>query len=340
MPKLKNSNATFWVIFKHCAKELNRTFVDHLTDGQLEWEPLVPDFDIVTTDYKNQFPIKIGKEAWKQSLLKQFPDEAKAIEKYFEIVEETKKFDDINGILKILPLWVSWIIAKSGILKLFCNLWSGVFQKTTLEAMKSLTSNKDLQTIFTYSWGDYGAPPHTGNLIMMGCLANHFMHSGGYYPIGGASEIAYNMIPIIEKSQGQVLVKANVTEILISSGQAYGVKVKKGKDLEHTIFAPIIISNAGLHNTFHKLLPKEIASKSIHFETLNNFKPGVAAMSVFIGLNAWKFLIRKTKVNISNNIWFSLVCFNKLVFERPEFFGNSLWQRDRSAVTYSRLVFE
>ena len=267
-------------------KELNRTLVDHLTDGQLQWEPLVSDFDIVTTDYQNQFPIKIGKEAWKQSLLKQFPDEGNAIEKYFEIVEETKKFDDINGILKILPLWVSWIIAKSGILKLYCNLWSGLFQKTTLEAMKSLTNNKDLQTIFTYSWGDYGAPPHTGNLIMMGCLANHFMHSGGYYPIGGASEIAYNMIPIIEKSQGKVLVKANVTEILVSSGQAYGVKVKKGKDQEHTLFAPIIISNAGLHNTFHKLLPKEIASQSIHFETLKNFKPGVAAMSVFIGLNA------------------------------------------------------
>ena len=145
--------------------------MDHLTDGQLEWEPLESDFDIVTTDYKNEFLIKTGKEAWRKSLLKQFPDEQNAIDKYFEIVQETKKFDDINGILKILPLWMSWIIAKSGILNMFCSLWSGLFKKKTLEAIQEITKNKDLQTIFTYSWGDYGAPPHTGNMIMM---VNHF----------------------------------------------------------------------------------------------------------------------------------------------------------------------
>lgn len=40
------------------------------------------------------------------------------------------------------------------------------------------------------------------------------MH-GGFYPIGGASEIAFNIIPVIEKNGGKVLVRANVTEILV-----------------------------------------------------------------------------------------------------------------------------
>jgi hypothetical protein len=39
----------------------------------------------------------------------------------------------------------------------------------------------------------------------------HFLESGGYYPVGGASEIAFNLIPVIESAGGKVLVRANVT---------------------------------------------------------------------------------------------------------------------------------
>ena len=47
------------------------------------------------------------------------------------------------------------------------------------------------------------ALPSKGHMQLQGLLINHFVHSGGYYPIGGASEIAFNMIPIIEKSGGK-----------------------------------------------------------------------------------------------------------------------------------------
>ena len=94
------------------------------------------------------------------------------------------------------------------------------------------------------------------------------MDSGAFYPIGGASEIAFNMIPIIEASGGKVLVKAQVTQILTNqNGEACGVTVKKG-DQTYEIFAPKIVSNAGLDNTFNKLLPKEIAKKSYYSNIL------------------------------------------------------------------------
>ena len=38
---------------------------------------------------------------------------------------------------------------------------------------------------------------------------------GGYYPVGGASEIAMRFIPVIEKTGGSVLVRAPVKEILL-----------------------------------------------------------------------------------------------------------------------------
>jgi all-trans-retinol 13,14-reductase len=118
-------------------------------------------------------------------------------------------------------------------------------------------------------------------------LINHFAHTGGYYPIGGASEIAYNMIPIIEKSGGKVLVKANVTEILCNDqGEACGVLVKKGSE-QYRLNAPLIISNAGAYNTFQRLLPKEISQKSYYTDLLENqMKPGMAALSIFVGMDA------------------------------------------------------
>ena len=57
---------------------------------------------------------------------------------------------------------------------------------------------------------------------MHALLLNHFAR-GGWYPRGGASEIAMHIIPAIERAGGRVLVRANVTQILCDDkGRAYG----------------------------------------------------------------------------------------------------------------------
>jgi phytoene dehydrogenase-like protein len=51
-------------------------------------------------------------------------------------------------------------------------------------------------------------------IFFQAVLTSHF-YDGGFYPVGGASEIALNVIPVIERAGGKVLVRANVTEILV-----------------------------------------------------------------------------------------------------------------------------
>ncbi len=63
---------------------------------------------------------------------------------------------------------------------------------------------------------------------MQAALTNHFTY-GGYYPIGGASEIAFNIIPTIEAAGGRVLVRAKVSRILMDEDKAVGVTVKQGE---------------------------------------------------------------------------------------------------------------
>jgi all-trans-retinol 13,14-reductase len=68
---------------------------------------------------------------------------------------------------------------------------------------------------------------------------------GSCYPIGGASEIPYRIIPVIERSGGRVLMKANVTQILNEGGNVTGVRVGNKENSAVDIHAPIVISDAG-----------------------------------------------------------------------------------------------
>ncbi|CAB1313281.1 unnamed protein product [Coregonus sp. 'balchen'] len=78
-------------------------------------------------------------------------------------------------------------------------------------------------------------------------------------------EISYHIIPVIQKSGGNILVRPPITQILVNKdGAAYGenpgVKVRKGQE-EVEVHAPVIISNCGLFTTFQKLLPPQIQTK-------------------------------------------------------------------------------
>ena len=44
--------------------------------------------------------------------------------------------------------------------------------------------------------------------MMHSLLLNHFAYASSY-PVGGASEIAMNIIPVIERAGGRVFVRAN-----------------------------------------------------------------------------------------------------------------------------------
>jgi len=102
---------------------------------------------------------------------------------------------------------------------------------------------------------------------------------------------------VIESTGGKVLVRANVTELVTRGGKVCGVKVLKGNS-HHEIIAPMVVSSAGLYNTFLKLLPKELADKSYFTELARNLKPGVAAMNVFLGLDISNEELEVRKQNV------------------------------------------
>ena len=267
---------------------VNKTLLDQVSDGQVEWAPLEEEFDVVQIGAgpeSRRYPVVAGTQAWREQLKRQFPEETLAIDKYFEMMQVTKPAFAIQFALKLAPLWLVRLVVACGALRLLTNLHRPEYTQTALGLVEGLTRNKDLQTVMMYSWGDYGTQPSKTNFLMQSVLNRHFTKFGAHYPVGGASEIAYNIIPVIERAGGRVLVRANVQQILVKGGRAVGVKVgREGKEGVQ-IRAPLVISNAGLYNTFQKLLPPEIASRSYYHGICSQLKPGNAGMNVFLGLN-------------------------------------------------------
>ena len=76
---------------------------------------------------------------------------------------------------------------------------------------------------------------------MHSLLANHYLY-GASYPRGGASEIAFHIIPVIEKVGGKVLVRANVSKILVDegSGKVQGKSAYSTVSLVVVLFCPLL----------------------------------------------------------------------------------------------------
>ena len=116
---------------------------------------------------------------------------------------------------------------------------------------------------------------------MHASAVNHITY-GGYYPKGGCNEIAFHIISTIEKAGGRVLVRARVTDILMDRmlDRVTGVQINSF----HTVSAPMVISDAGLLNTFNQLLPHEVVLKFGLNRLLKNVRPAIGSLIVFIGL--------------------------------------------------------
>jgi len=76
----------------------------------------------------------------------QFPGEEEAIDKYFEIVDRMGMRPMlVIGALKLLPLWLCWLLAKTGIVHLLTIAFRRDFEKSSYDIVCELTENKDLR---------------------------------------------------------------------------------------------------------------------------------------------------------------------------------------------------
>ncbi|XP_062994941.1 all-trans-retinol 13,14-reductase [Elgaria multicarinata webbii] len=266
-----------------------RMMIDQLTDGQLQWAKMDSPFDVVILgdpDNSKRYYLYSGEKEYVKGLKKQFPGEDANIDRFVALVKSVAKGAAHMAILKMLPMPLVHFLSCSGLLALISTFFRMVSRNVS-EVVAEFTTNPDLRAVFSYIFPTYGVIPAKACFPLHAILFDHFLE-GGWYPQGGASEIVFHSIPIIERAGGAVLTKAPVESILVNSqGKAYGVSVKKGQDIVN-ICAPVVISDAGIFNTYERLLPAKLQELPEIQNQLSMVQHGITGFSVFVGLKGSK----------------------------------------------------
>lgn len=257
----------------HKPSSMKRIF-DTLSEGRLKWAAMDPVYDKIILGDK-EYDFVAGRENFINELCKHFPEERENIEKYVKLIRkvsgETPKF--FAG--QAMPNWMGRLYNK---IRRF--LVDPSFFKTTRQVLEELTDNQELISVLTGQWGDYGQTPDQAAFLMHALIAKHYL-AGGAYPVGGASAIAREIIPTIQKSGGEVFTYAEVDELIVENNECKGVKMTNGDELH----ADVVFSNAGFMNTIKRLMPEKSRKQHKVDQWLNHdsIKYSSASLCVYAG---------------------------------------------------------
>jgi all-trans-retinol 13,14-reductase len=251
----------------------SRRMFDYLSGGKLDWAPMDDEYDRFYIVDKI-FNAMAGKQEFRDNLVRQFPDEARAIDAYMKLLERSGEALSAFGTGRAVSTGLRWFLRPWLAWKM-----RGPYRRTTWEVLSRLTSNKDLIATICGQWGDMGMPPKRSPFMAHAMIARHYLY-GGFYPVGGSWRIAEAIIPKIQAGGGEVFTYARVDEILIEDGKVAGVRMADG----HRIDCDCVISSAGVDNTFNHLLPEAIAEASGYQRRMRTVEPSVAHLGVYIGL--------------------------------------------------------
>lgn len=250
-----------------------RVAFDNLTEGRLCWNPMPDVYDRIQIGDR-RYDLPAGVERFRARMKEYFPGESDAIDRYLAAVQAAVQSSGLYFAEKAIPAAIA-LLAGSLMRARFLR-YAG---QTTAQVLTRFTSNQELIAVLTGQWGDYGLPPSQSSFAMHAIVAHHYLEGAGY-PVGGASEIAAAIAPVIERAGGRIMVSAEVSEILLDNrGRAAGVRMADGKE----IYARTVISDAGAFNTYGRLLPSTPSTVGTLRE-IQSIPPSMSHLCLYVGL--------------------------------------------------------
>lgn len=253
--------------------ESEKSMLDWLCDSPIELAPIGSVYD--TLHIGDAAPLQLSRPASAQrmDLKERFPDEAEAIDKWFNAIIDGRDAIGTVGQVRSMPSVfasaVRWWQGKK--LSRYC-------ERTTAEVVNEITSNVELARVLTAQWGDFGGRPSTASFAIHAAVMNSYLEAGAYYPVGGAGSIAEHLIPTISNNGGETRAGVEVTSLIMENGVVTGVETADGEEF----FAKRIVSNIGARETVDRLLP----SCHVHDDWVNEIRsigPNICHYSLFLG---------------------------------------------------------
>ena len=265
-----------------------RAVFDVIGNGGIEWADMGDVYDrIVIGEDCYDFPK--GRERFRAAMKGYFRAEGAAIDACLVALHDALSGLDRYMATKVLPGTIGALASP-----LLGRRALGWAKQTTREVLEGFTRNQRLIAVLTGQFGDYGLPPAESSFLIHAMIASHHL-DGGYYPVGGSGVFVDTIVPGIQAAGGCLLINAEVAGIVVEDNAAVGVKMKRDGA---TIRAPVVVSDAGVVNTFARLLPQDAARRHGLSQALATVQPSVAHLCLYVGLRESARSLRLPRHNI------------------------------------------
>jgi phytoene dehydrogenase-like protein/ferredoxin-NADP reductase len=263
---------------------LVRAFFDYLSGAELCWNRMTDEFERFV--YPGlEFRVPSDPRRYEDRLIERFPDEGRAIRRYFRDVRAVRRWATLGFTHGFVP----WPVQP--LLRTIQRLTQGRAVQTTKQYLDKHFRSPLLRALLASQWGDYGLPPARSAFAIHAQIVSHYLR-GAWFPQGGSGRIARTFERGIERYGGSIRVCQEVTSILVRDARAVGVEVLDRRGTEPrqaTHLAPIVISNVGAPVTFGQMLPAdgEVGAKTAGLRMLmQNLRGALSAVTLYLRLKA------------------------------------------------------
>lgn len=259
-----------------------------ITDGKIQWADMPSDYDLVHLPGID-FPIPAGEAAYRARLIARFPDAADAITRYFRDLKRASRPLGVASILGGLSPALAQLVGRSA------QLLGGPGYKRTADYMRENFRDPRLVALLCAQWGDCALPSHSA-FGYHAFLVTHYL-DGAVFPVGGSRAIAAAVRTGLAREGSDILTGCRVEEILVEGGRACGLRYRNLKTgATHEVRARWVISDAGVRNTFLRLLPAGLRGRFA--PELEALPSNASAVTAFLRMKVSPASLGATGANI------------------------------------------
>lgn len=255
---------------------LYRPAIDFITGGKLEWAkmPEVHETACFGDDVYQWFSTPEKNIEWVERL---FPKEGD-VRRYYDLEAKVEWWAWSWAVTKLLPEAVP-VGVREALYKATGGAWRSYMQRKVTEVFRGeLGFSERLASVFSYMYGNHGRTPEHAPFAFHAVNLFHY-RNGAYFPVGGPSQIAECVRPILEKAGGQLAVSSPVRRILVENDRAVGVKLEDGTEIR----SKLVISDASAYTTFVELLDPEVSSRHGYLKRFDDIGPSPSHVHLLLG---------------------------------------------------------
>lgn len=210
-----------------------------------------------------------GQQLYQERLHQLFPDEAKAIKKFFRILNALLSVvSDPHGPPKNIFDKLMFVVRNPVLVR--------YFRSTYQQMLKSVTRNPRLQAALAAHCANSGSPPNRASAFFGLMLLDHYL-DGAFYPKDGSGALRDAFVAGLERQKTPMKRNARVTRIE-RKGMEFVVTMGSGEQLT----ARAVVSNADPLITFGEIVDPVLMPRALK-KKVARLQPSSGAFYAFIG---------------------------------------------------------